>query len=74
MSLSVHGFCPGEQDAFGIKLGFRSMVQGLSHYMEFDGIVSDKNPDALSLKLRVGFHSFTELSLTRLFLILFCAW
>lgn len=42
--------------------------------MEFDGILCDKNLDAVCLKLHVGFHSFVELSLTRLFLILFCAW
>lgn len=55
-----------------LVLGFRSMVWGLNRYMDFGGIASDKNL-ADSHKLHVGFHSFKELSITRLFLTLFCA-
>lgn len=69
-SISVHGFCQGEWGAFGVEI--RIYGVGANHYVEFDGIVSDKNL-ADGLKLHMRFHSFKELFLTRLFLILFCA-
>jgi len=40
--------------------------------MEFGGIVSEETL-ADGLKLHMGFRSFKEQSLARLFLILFCA-